>query len=413
MAAEEERWEEAVALGERFLRAAAGRRSAARRGRRCAGGPAQPGGKHARPRRRRACGWGSCWRRAALVLVGLLALARRLRGRSVASALARLPDLYPEVALVIAEIRHDVLKHRASALGMLGAADAPRAGDGARAARAERPPRRRRRPRTSGCAARPPPPACPCARWRASRCSDRCTRALARAEALLARQRGRRRGPRAASRSIASCASGTAPRWPACWRWRRAPASIRRRWRPGCARWRIQRAGAGGDSGPAPAGPGCGAADHCRGAAHHRRQPGAQRGRRGARLRRSPRAACAWRKAGRGGPAPGHVPGRRLGAHRSCRWKRSSGATASAAWASCAIWCAAGVVTWWCDASRRRSRRRSAPLFLSHANQRQRLVYRYRVREAHRMTESPSPGPDHVKDHVRRRRGLPCCKTIC
>ena len=55
---------------------------------------------------------------ALLALVGLV--ARRWRGRTVAAALVRRPDLYPEVAAAVAEIRHDVLKHRASALGMLG-----------------------------------------------------------------------------------------------------------------------------------------------------------------------------------------------------------------------------------------------------------------------------------------------------
>jgi signal transduction histidine kinase len=55
----------------------------------------------------------------ALLVLALL-LVRRLRGLSVAAALTRVPDLYPEVAVAVGEIRHDVLKHRASALGMLG-----------------------------------------------------------------------------------------------------------------------------------------------------------------------------------------------------------------------------------------------------------------------------------------------------
>jgi tetratricopeptide (TPR) repeat protein len=41
------------------------------------------------------------------------------RGRTLAQALARRPRLYPEMAEVIGELRHDVLKHRTSALGLL------------------------------------------------------------------------------------------------------------------------------------------------------------------------------------------------------------------------------------------------------------------------------------------------------
>jgi hypothetical protein len=37
----------------------------------------------------------------------------------VATAIERAPDVFPEVAAVVAEVRHDVLKHRASALGLL------------------------------------------------------------------------------------------------------------------------------------------------------------------------------------------------------------------------------------------------------------------------------------------------------
>ena len=43
----------------------------------------------------------------------------------MATAVARVPDYYPEVAGVVAELRHEVLKHRASALGLLAEADAP------------------------------------------------------------------------------------------------------------------------------------------------------------------------------------------------------------------------------------------------------------------------------------------------
>jgi tetratricopeptide (TPR) repeat protein len=51
---------------------------------------------------------------------------RRWRGRIVASALRRRPALFPDVARAVAELRHDVLKHRASVLGMLADPDPPR-----------------------------------------------------------------------------------------------------------------------------------------------------------------------------------------------------------------------------------------------------------------------------------------------
>ncbi len=124
-AAAQERWDEAVAAGERFLRATGAddpmREEAAR---------ALPTW-HAQAEDRQVAQaarvrTGMVVAAGALLLIAALLLARRLRGRSVARALARLPDLYPEVALAAAEIRHDVLKHRASALGMLSAPDAPR-----------------------------------------------------------------------------------------------------------------------------------------------------------------------------------------------------------------------------------------------------------------------------------------------
>jgi tetratricopeptide (TPR) repeat protein len=74
-------------------------------------------------------------RRATRALVAVAALAaatlallawgtvRRLRGTSVSRALARRPALFPELSRAVAELRHDVLKHRASVLGM---ADLPR-----------------------------------------------------------------------------------------------------------------------------------------------------------------------------------------------------------------------------------------------------------------------------------------------
>ncbi|MDB4979426.1 MAG: hypothetical protein JWM82_178, partial [Myxococcales bacterium] len=58
----------------------------------------------------------------ASALAVLLLLRRLFGGATLASALARRPALFPEVARVLGELRHDVLKHRAGVLGM--AADA-------------------------------------------------------------------------------------------------------------------------------------------------------------------------------------------------------------------------------------------------------------------------------------------------
>jgi Flp pilus assembly protein TadD len=73
-------------------------------------------------------------RRRALVgsIAGVVALAlivllrRRLSGYTLSSALARQPALFPEVARVVGELRHDVLKHRAGVLGMAADPDASR-----------------------------------------------------------------------------------------------------------------------------------------------------------------------------------------------------------------------------------------------------------------------------------------------
>ncbi len=52
------------------------------------------------------------------IALALLGLSRqRWRGKSLSAALARRPELFPEVARAIAELRHDVLKHRAGVLG--------------------------------------------------------------------------------------------------------------------------------------------------------------------------------------------------------------------------------------------------------------------------------------------------------
>jgi tetratricopeptide (TPR) repeat protein len=58
--------------------------------------------------------------------LGLMA-RRRWGGRTVAGALRRRPALFPDAARAVGELRHDVLKHRASVLGSLAEADAPRA----------------------------------------------------------------------------------------------------------------------------------------------------------------------------------------------------------------------------------------------------------------------------------------------
>jgi tetratricopeptide (TPR) repeat protein len=63
---------------------------------------------------------------AVVTLAGLMG-RRRWGGRTVASALRRRPGLFPDVARAVAEVRHDVLKHRASVLSSLADADAPRA----------------------------------------------------------------------------------------------------------------------------------------------------------------------------------------------------------------------------------------------------------------------------------------------
>lgn len=57
---------------------------------------------------------------AALLLLGA-ALVWLLRGRSLSRALLRRPALFPEVARTIGQLRHDVLKHRTSALGLVAA----------------------------------------------------------------------------------------------------------------------------------------------------------------------------------------------------------------------------------------------------------------------------------------------------
>ncbi|HXU61690.1 MAG TPA: ATP-binding protein, partial [Polyangia bacterium] len=78
----------------------------------------------ARQLRRRRLGAGIA------LLTAILVLAfsrRRWRGKSVTTALRRHPELFPEVARAIAELRHDVLKHRAGVLGAVADPDVDRA----------------------------------------------------------------------------------------------------------------------------------------------------------------------------------------------------------------------------------------------------------------------------------------------
>jgi len=71
---------------------------------------------------------------ALLVLFGFVLL--RFRGATLARALARRPALFPEVARTIAELRHDVLKHRTSVLGVITAPSPENAAAGGDAAQA-------------------------------------------------------------------------------------------------------------------------------------------------------------------------------------------------------------------------------------------------------------------------------------
>ena len=77
---------------------------------------------------------GELWRRLlAYGVVGMLGLSLlvflrwRFRGNTLYRAVRRRPDFFPDLARALAEIRHDLLKHRASALGMAGPAEATEA----------------------------------------------------------------------------------------------------------------------------------------------------------------------------------------------------------------------------------------------------------------------------------------------
>ena len=61
---------------------------------------------------------------ALMVLLPLLWLSWRFRGTTLRKACRKAPDLFPGLSRMVGEIRHDLLKHRASTLGMAGEKDA-------------------------------------------------------------------------------------------------------------------------------------------------------------------------------------------------------------------------------------------------------------------------------------------------
>ena len=179
-----------------------------------------------------------------LALVGAVSAAaglfarRRWRGRTVASALRRRPALFPDVARAVNELRHDVLKHRASVLGLLADAERPARrdhpdDDGTTADLGHR--RDDLRPPDAG-GARPRRHA---ARPGAGAGVRRASHAISRrAETLLAGS-GRRRA--SSRRSTSACAVRMPTRWRACCSWDRARASTPRRCLPGSRRSRRRR----------------------------------------------------------------------------------------------------------------------------------------------------------------------------
>jgi tetratricopeptide (TPR) repeat protein len=119
LAAADQRWDQAVEGGENFLKVAA------------ADDPLRVGAASTIDGWRRGAGQTRAQRTAlvrqaieagAVLIVLLLVFffVRRWRGRTVAAALLRVPDLFPDVAAAVGEIRHDILKHRTSALSLLG-----------------------------------------------------------------------------------------------------------------------------------------------------------------------------------------------------------------------------------------------------------------------------------------------------
>jgi len=114
------RGDEALVRIERFLRDGAVDHPA-----RAAALAARDGMLDARDARTRAARRRALLSLAALALLGLGAALVLWHGSSVAGALRGRPALFPAVARAVAEIRHDVLKHRASVLG--AAVDRPEA----------------------------------------------------------------------------------------------------------------------------------------------------------------------------------------------------------------------------------------------------------------------------------------------
>jgi hypothetical protein len=64
---------------------------------------------------------------ALLAVAAVLLVRRRWGGATLAAAVRRQPALFPEVARVVGELRHDVLKHRAGVLGLAADAHVARA----------------------------------------------------------------------------------------------------------------------------------------------------------------------------------------------------------------------------------------------------------------------------------------------
>jgi Flp pilus assembly protein TadD len=123
---QERRWQAALDLGGRFVAAASPDDPLRARAQAELAQWQRLSDEQARARTLRL--WGAGIVAGALVLLAAIGLlGRRWRGHTVAQALERRPDLFPEVATAVAEIRHDVLKHRASALGMLGSSVTSRA----------------------------------------------------------------------------------------------------------------------------------------------------------------------------------------------------------------------------------------------------------------------------------------------
>ena len=75
--------------------------------------------EQSRARQQRQLKFGAAGGAAGLGLVALLVYFIGYRGLTAARAVRRFPRLYPELRRLIGQLRHDVLKHRTSALGLL------------------------------------------------------------------------------------------------------------------------------------------------------------------------------------------------------------------------------------------------------------------------------------------------------